>query len=67
MFAVPGFVVQRKGGGGFFTHLNMKRRDGAADHNRQLTWLLHANKRLEEATIRWVKPGALHQLCLGAA
>ena len=36
--------------GGFFSGLNQKRRDGGQEHGRQVTLLLHTNKRLEEAT-----------------
>lgn len=36
--------------GGFFSGLNQKRRDGGQERGRQVTLLLHTNKRLEEAT-----------------
>jgi hypothetical protein len=38
--------------GGFFSSLNQKRRDGGAEQSRQVSLLLHANKRLEELTNR---------------
>lgn len=39
--------------GGFFSGLNQRRRDvGSAEHGRQVSLLLHANKRLEELTNR---------------
>jgi hypothetical protein len=41
--------------GGFFSGLNQRRRDvGSAEHGRQVSLLLHANKRLEELTNRCV-------------
>lgn len=39
--------------GGFFSSLNQKRRDGGAEQSRQVSLLLHTNKRLEELTNRW--------------
>jgi hypothetical protein len=47
-----GVQLAHKGSGGFFSHLNNVRRDGSEQKNRQINWLLHANKRLEEATLR---------------
>lgn len=40
----------RKSGGGFFSGLNQKRRDGGVEQGKQVTLLLHTNKRLEDAT-----------------
>lgn len=36
--------------GGFISSLNQKRRDGGVEQGRQVSLLLHANKRVEELT-----------------
>lgn len=41
-------VVPRRGTG-FFSGLNAKRREGGAESGKQVTMLLHAQRRLEES------------------
>eukprot|EP00775_Hariotina_reticulata_P010000 gene10000-10154_t len=39
---------QGRGGGGFFSNLNLKRREGANNQSKQLEQLLHVQQRMEE-------------------